>query len=70
MDPREFADFVSDERRDMSACRRCGSTDPVRLGREGCSDCYDGWPRCQTCGCWTDCWPFTPENPHTHEGVQ
>jgi hypothetical protein len=62
----DMADYERKRRREMSACFTCGSPDPVRIEAGRCSDCYDGWPRCPICRCWTDCWPFTPENPHTH----
>lgn len=50
------SDFIRDELRDHSACRTCGSREPVRLGTvDGvprCSDCYDGWLRCAICRRW------------------
>lgn len=51
---RDMADFERKRRRETSSCYKCGSPDPVRLGVEGCSDCYDGWPRCPVCNGWAD----------------
>lgn len=53
-DYRDMADFERKRRRETSSCHKCGSPDPVRLGVEGCSDCYDGWPRCPLCKGWSD----------------
>jgi len=50
----DAADFERKRRREISSCRKCGAEEPVRLGVEGCDECYDGWPRCVICGRWLD----------------
>ena len=56
------ADYERKRRREMSSCFKCGSPEPARLGVEGCSDCYDGWPRCPICGGWIDTSLHHPHN--------
>jgi hypothetical protein len=53
-DPRQRADWLRDELKNAAQCHVCKRLDPARIGPEGCSWCYDGWPRCDACGGWSD----------------
>jgi hypothetical protein len=51
---RDLADYERKRRREISSCHKCGAEDPIRLGVEGCDECYNGWPRCSLCNRWLD----------------
>lgn len=51
IDPYAAADVRLDQLKDTSSCAKCGSREPARIERNGCSDCTE-FDRCAICRRW------------------